>query len=286
MLEFTTLNPESPADAERIEEIQLEFDDLFEQIDEFQLDRPLKEIHPYNPRVSENMVVRWYFWQGDYAETLKWALREAAAAEQRTDKDKQHHAMEIAYLNVAQAYAELGQPAQALAWYQRALPLIGDDPFIYNRIASGYEQQADYAKAMVWYQKALAIKDYEGAIAVESYLGIAKVYDRHGDTAKALEWNLKAATSMEEAAYAPMFGDQLDESTRYYDLATIYEHQGDIEKALPAYIKAYRIRVKKHGRADSDTKAARDSLKRVYLQINNPQPFSQWLKEQQEQSEK
>ncbi|MDR3055795.1 MAG: tetratricopeptide repeat protein [Zoogloeaceae bacterium] len=276
LIEFVALNPEDTDDHDRFAELRLEIEDLAEQNDQFRWNSTPNEYSIYNP-ITENMVMVSYYQQGDYAEALEWALKSVASHEQ--EKDRQHNNTGIDYLNVAQAYAELGKSAEAVAWYQKALPVFNNQAVVYNLIAAVYAQQGNDAKALDWYQNALAINtDEQNSDTAASYNGIAKVYDHQGDYIKALEWSLKAV-----AVYEKELGETHPlTAVGYNTLASVYEHQENYEKALPEYLKAYRIRVKKSGRAYPDTRETRVRLKRTYLKTGNPTPFAEWLRENRE----
>jgi len=151
--------------------------------------------------------------------------------------------------------------AQALEWYEKALPIFEKVPGkehpatagTYNNIALVYQNQGEYDKALVWYQKALPI--YEKELGKEhpftatTYNNMANVYYQQGDYGKALEWHEKALAIKEKV----LGKEHPDTAATYNNMAAVYRAQGEYEKALEWYQKDLAISEKVLGKEHPDT---------------------------------
>ena len=174
--------------------------------------------------------------------------------------------------NIAGVYYALGDYAEALKYYQKALAIcekvLGgehlDTATMYNNIAGVYHAQGDCAETLKYYRKALAIREKvlgpEHPDTATTYDNLAVVYCNQRDYAVALEYHQKAL-AIREKVLGP---EHPDTATTYNNLAGLYLAQGDYTEALKYYEQALAIREKVLGPEHPDTTRTYDNLAVMY----------------------
>ncbi len=137
----------------------------------------------------------------------------------------------------------LGEPAQALKYYKRALQkaeeLKEEDKIAtcHNNIGMIYANRGDLNKADEYFKKALKIGEELGDksdIATASN-NIGMIYHNRSDLDKALEYYQKALKSFD------VLGDKSNIATASNNIGSIYKARGDLDEALEYFKKALKI---------------------------------------------
>ncbi|WP_324670527.1 tetratricopeptide repeat-containing sensor histidine kinase [Hymenobacter sp. GOD-10R] len=173
----------------------------------------------------------------DYARAMEWLFRSLHLAEQADDQAAQANA----FSSLAYNYAQLGDPMQAQAYYQRALRLnqaIQSPPGVLRVLLNSsefYLEQGQAERARRGYEQALAYARYpQDQMTVAG--GLAQVYTQLGHYALARQ----------HAQRALQLAHQLHDvgaiTTLYGTLANLLLHVGQLDSARLYGERAYARR--------------------------------------------
>jgi CHAT domain-containing protein/tetratricopeptide (TPR) repeat protein len=173
---------------------------------------------------------------------------------------------------LATVYRSLGQPAQALPLYRRALAISekaegSEHPSIgksLNNLALLFQDMGQYAQALPLSQRALAISEKaEGPDHPETGTrlnNLANLYRDMGQYAHALPL-FQRALAISEKTEGP---DHPSTGTTLNNLASLYEALGQYAQALPLYQRALAIVEKSRGSNHPVTGASLNNLAGLY----------------------
>ncbi len=140
-------------------------------------------------------------------------------------------------------YSALGDQAQALEYYEQALPFApggrqGRRGPTLNNIGLAYAALGDKAQALQYYEQALPLRrqvgDKGGEATTLNNIGV--VYDALGDKAQALQYYEQALPLRRQV------GDKGGEATTLNNIGGVYDALGDKAQALQYYEQALPLR--------------------------------------------
>jgi CHAT domain-containing protein/tetratricopeptide (TPR) repeat protein len=144
---------------------------------------------------------------------------------------------------LASTYRRLGQPQQALEYWNRTLEILRplnegrEEATTLNNIAIVYGDLGEANKSFANYEKVIAlwreIGDTYAEAKVQNNLGLA--YNLKGEPKKALA-QLKQALSLWQKV-----GNREQEASTTHNIGAVYEVEGDLEKALEHYSRALSL---------------------------------------------
>lgn len=150
---------------------------------------------------------------------------------------------DLAVINLATAYRNLGNDEAALAGYERYLTIDPKDPYVRYQIGEIHLDRGDIAKAEAAFNKALEL---DSGVA-QARTALAVIAFQRGD--------LTTAERLVQEALA----DKPDVRLAHYNLALVAEKRGDLQTAE----KEYLLELEQH----PDAYRAAFNLSRLYAQI-------------------
>ncbi len=171
--------------------------------------------------VTEFEAAKVYLQQAQlYCDQKNWDLAIAACEQTLKIAPK----MAEAYKIWGNALQRMGQAAEAMGYYGKALEIQPDLAEVHANLGSLYAQQQQWQQAIDYYQKAVAINPkFAGA-----YRNLAKVWTQVGQPQKATECTYQALT-LEPDQAAP---------EAHFDLGNELWHQGRFSEAIACYCRA------------------------------------------------
>ncbi len=171
--------------------------------------------------VTEAEAAKVYLEQAQfYCDQKNWDLAIAACEQTLKIAPK----MAEAYKIWGNALQRMGQAAEAMGYYAKALEIQPDLAEVHANLGSLYAQKQQWQRAIDYYQKAVAINPkFAGA-----YRNLAKVWTQVGQPQKATECTYQALT-LEPDQAAP---------EAHFDLGNELWHQGRFSEAIACYCRA------------------------------------------------
>ncbi len=171
--------------------------------------------------VTEAEAAKVYLEQAQfYCDQKNWDLAIAACEQTLKIAPK----MAEAYKIWGNALQRMGQAAEAMGYYAKALEIQPDLAEVHANLGSLYAQKQQWQRAIDYYQKAVAINPkFAGA-----YRNLAKVWTQVGKSQKATECTYQALT-LEPDQAAP---------EAHFDLGNELWHQGRFSEAIACYCRA------------------------------------------------
>jgi arylsulfatase A-like enzyme/Tfp pilus assembly protein PilF len=195
----------------------------------------------YRGVIKEDPTVidAWFAFGNLYAKNRRY--REAIAQFSRALALKPDY--DLAVINLATAYRNLGDDDAALAGYERYLTIDPKDPYVRYQIGEIHLDRGDIPKAEAAFSKALELD--AGIAQARTALGV--IAFQRGDIATA------------ERLVNEALADKPDVRLAHYNLALVAEKRGDLQTAE----KEYLLELEQH----PDAYRAAFNLSRLYAQI-------------------
>ncbi len=145
------------------------------------------------------------------------------------------------YINLGNAYADIGKFQKAICWYKKALIHAPNNWKLYLNLGAAYADMSRLQEAVCWYKKALKINSY--SISIYNNLGV--LYVRFGKCKeailsyrKALEINPDYARAYFGLAEAYFYDKQYDLAIKYCDEAVKFRY--NVPKEFLDMLNSYR----------------------------------------------
>jgi predicted ATPase len=181
------------------------------------------------------------------------AIRHYSAALQLLEEMDQTQASQRADLqfNLAEVYVHVGRYEEAVAGYQRAVELAGDDWSVeqqartLRKIGMAYESQGQYNEALEWLLRARQVAEADPSAAESRQMarvlaGMGGVYTRKADYATGVGLIEQALGLLARLPADPK--RVVDEGWSYACLGIAHADQGDFRQARTSFQQSLRIR--------------------------------------------
>jgi tetratricopeptide (TPR) repeat protein len=171
--------------------------------------------------------------KGDYDPSLA-ALKNSLALFTELKNEKY---IAVTLINLARNYVRHGNYSEAVSYYNKAMPLVGQQRqtqvAILTDLATLYGSQGDYDNMLVYFEKCLKVSQqygYNWSVA-NSLIGIGFAYEHQHNYDLALEYFQKSLPIAQKIAAKSLV--VLANS----QIAAVHQHAGDYDLALDSYEK-------------------------------------------------